>query len=85
MNTEAELPDDVIAEIQANRKVTAIKMLRVHKGIGLKEAKELVDAYADSNPPTAGHQMPRTDSGLGRIAILILGVAVIFVIYRYFT
>ena len=44
MNTDIELPADVIAEIGANRKVSAIKLLRAHQRIGLKEAKELVES-----------------------------------------
>ena len=84
MNTEMEFPPDVIAEIQANRKVTAIKLLRAHKGIGLKEAKELVDAYMEKHPSSpSGAQ--KSDGGIGSILLLILGVGVIYALYAYFT
>jgi hypothetical protein len=85
MNSEAELPDDVIAELEANRKITAIKLLRTHLGIDLKEAKELVDAYVEQNPSSSSPQMPTTDTGIGRIVLLIIGVSLIYGIYKFFT
>ena len=85
MNTEIELPVDVIAEIQANRKVTAIKLLRSHQGIGLKEAKEIVDAYMDSHPSNNSSSAQEPEGSFGRIVILALGVGVIYAIYSYFT
>ena len=50
MNTEAELPADVLEAIHAGRKIDAIKRLRAQNGLGLKEAKELVDAYVQQHP-----------------------------------
>jgi ribosomal protein L7/L12 len=85
MNTEKELPVDVIAEIQANRKVTAIKLLRSHQGIGLKEAKEIVDAYMDAHPSNIRSSAQKSEGSFGRILILALGVGVIYAIYSYFT
>lgn len=85
MNSEVELPDDVIAELEANRKITAIKLLRTHLGIDLKEARELVDAYVEQNPSGSSHHMPETDSGMGRIVILVIGVSVIYGIYKFFS
>jgi len=84
MNTEIELPADVIAELEANHKVTAIKLLRTHQGVDLKEAKDLVDAYMEQHPISSSHQVPESDSGIGRILILIIGVGVIYGIYKYF-
>ncbi len=84
-----ELPAEVVAEIEANRKVTAVKMLREQQGIGLKEAKQIVDAYsaqqAAGNPGGTSHKVPETDTGIGRIVILIIGVSIIYAIYRYFS
>ena len=84
MNSEIELPEDVIAEIKAQRKVSAIKLLREHMGVDLKEAKELVDAYMDNNPLTTTPGAPETDTGIGRIVILVIGVSVIYGIYKFF-
>ena len=85
MNTEIELPADVIAEIEANRKISAIKRLRAHQGIGLKDAKELVDGYIAAHPSSASHQLPGTESGIGRIVVMTIGVFVIYGVYKYFT
>ena len=85
MNTEIELPADVIAELEANRKVTAIKLLRAHQDIDLKEAKGLVDGYMEQHPSSPSHRVSETDRGIGRILILIIGVGVIYGIYKYFT
>lgn len=85
MNTEIELPADVIAEIDGNRKVNAIKLLRAHLGVGLKEAKELVDAYTDEHPASPASGAQESEGSFGRILLLIIGVGVIYALYRYFT
>jgi Ribosomal protein L7/L12 C-terminal domain len=87
MNRQIELPADVIAELRANRKVSAIRKLRGHRGIGLKEAKELVEAY-EALPPatataTATRRPPETDTGVGRVVLLIIGVTAIFALYKF--
>lgn len=85
MNIETELPDEVIAELEAGRKLSAIKLLRTRQGLDLKDAKEIVEAYLEDHPTVSAHQVPQTDSGIGRIIILIIGVGVIYAIYRYFS
>jgi len=40
------LPPEVLAAIQRRDPITAIKLLREARGIGLREAKDLVDAEA---------------------------------------
>ncbi|MFV8819540.1 ribosomal protein L7/L12 [Haliea sp. E17] len=78
-----DLPPEVIAEIEANRKVSAVKLLRKAHGIGLKEAKELVDGYCESETGDGGHQVPEADTGIGRIIILIIGVSAIYALYKF--
>ena len=85
MNAEIELPADVIAEIQAGRKITAIKLLRAHQGIDLKEAKGLVDAYIDKHRSSPRSGAQQAESSFGRIVLLILGVGLIYGLYRHFT
>ena len=36
--------DPIAARIRAGRKIEAIKLYRAHAGVGLKEAKEAIDA-----------------------------------------
>jgi len=39
-----KLPDDVLALAQAGKKIEAIKLLREQSGLGLKDAKDRIDA-----------------------------------------
>ena len=68
MNEASNLPADVINAINAGRKIEAIKLLREAQGLGLKEAKHAVDAYARENPSA---QQPRS-SGSGLVIIVVL-------------
>jgi len=85
MNSDNELPADVVADITANRKISAIKRLRAHQGIGLKEAKEIVDAYISAHPSDSHNPIQKGDGGIGRILVLIIGVCLIYGLYKYFT
>lgn len=84
MNTESELPPEVIAELEAGRKVAAIKKLRAIRGAELVEAKRLVDDYLQEHPDGSRLKPPRTETGIGRIILLVIGVGIIFAIYRHF-
>ena len=84
MNHETELPANVIEAINANRKVEAIKRLRAHHDIGLKEAKDLVDAYTQQNPRVAEPRQHQTESGIGRVLLVLVIMAVAFGAYLYF-
>ena len=44
-----ELENEVIEALGRGRKIEAIKKLRALRGIGLKEAKQLVELYAVQN------------------------------------
>jgi hypothetical protein len=84
MNSEIELPDDVVAELQANRKVSAIKLLRKHQNIGLKEAKGIVDAYTDKHPSNSPSRVPESVGGVGRLLFVAVVVGAVYGLYRYF-
>lgn len=83
MKTEIELPADVIAEIESNRKVNAIKLLRSQQGIGLKEAKQIVDSYMEKHPFGSRLGPSESEGGIGRIFVLVIGVFVIYGVYKY--
>ena len=85
MNEDTELPQDVLAAIRANRKIDAIKLLREQRNLGLKEAKDVVDAYIDSLPPGSGNRSQQTDHGTGRLVIAVLVVAAIYAAYKVFS
>lgn len=44
------IPPQAIAELQQGRKIEAIRIVRAAQGLGLKEAKEAVEAYVRSQP-----------------------------------
>jgi len=46
MTTRESLPQDVLEALSRGNKVEAIKCLRTRTGMGLKEAKELVDRHS---------------------------------------
>ncbi len=44
------MSNDVITAIESGRKIQAIKLLRADAGLGLKEAKEKIESYINSQP-----------------------------------
>ena len=82
---EPELPPDVTAAIRANRKIEAIKLLRQHRGLGLKEAKHAVEAYARANPQLVNAGAPKSESGIGRLILIVIVVVVVYAAYRNFS
>ena len=67
MRSRTQLPKDVIDAINAGNNIEAIKTLRESTGLGLREAKEMLDAYID------GHPIPeireRSEPVVGRIVL----------------
>lgn len=84
MREEVDLPEDVVAALHAGRKVEAIKLLREHQNIGLKEAKKRVEAHCEAHKPDSAHPVPPENTGIGRLVVVGLGAAVLFTIYKYF-
>ena len=82
MNTDSQLPKDVLEAIHANRKIDAIKLLREHEGFGLKEAKHAVDDYIRQNRQLI--RTPETNFDFRRLALIGVVVAVLFALYRQF-
>lgn len=51
MNPEQQgLPATAIAALEKGSKIEAIKIVRIDRGIGLKEAKDVVEQYLDARP-----------------------------------
>lgn len=56
MNITNQLPDDVLNALQHGQVIEAIKLLRAASGLGLKEAKDVIDSHqlgASFSLPTA--------------------------------
>ena len=81
--TDEELPSEVLAAIADGRKVVAIKLLREATGLGLANAKVLVDRAAarmDRAPHAAGFQ---SESNTPRLFGMLVLVAAAFILYRF--
>jgi ribosomal protein L7/L12 len=44
------LPSTVVSALSKGEKIEAIKLLREARGIGLKEAKDIVEEYVETHP-----------------------------------
>ncbi len=84
------LPADVLTALEQGQKIEAIKRLRNATGLGLKEAKEAVEACeasADASRVKAAGlapgEVPKT-SGAGRwlVALVLMGLAAYYFFRR---
>jgi hypothetical protein len=77
--TTSQLPDEVLDAIREGRKIEAIKMLREETGLGLANAKVLVDnAWRDHGPARPVKSFDDQAAGHGRLItsfVLFLAVA----------
>lgn len=83
--TESDLPQDVLRAIQDGRKIEAIKLLREATGLGLANAKVLVDRAARQHVPQPlrpGFGDP--ESALPRLLKSLFVTASLFALYHFF-
>ena len=74
-----EFEKDVQAAIDQGKKVTAIKLLREHRGLGLREAKELIDGCATTIASPAGSSNSNKTI-INSVILALIG----FAIYKIF-
>jgi len=79
-NKNTEVPFDVIRAIEQGRKIEAIKLLREHTGLELKESKEWIDTYERQYPGSIA-PMRKGDSNMGIPIIAFLIFA--WLLYRF--
>lgn len=74
----------VIEAIKSRRKLEAIKLLRNETGLGLKEAKEAIEAYIENNAELKEAMNANKTSGLSQETIVqfIIVLIVLFVVYK---
>jgi hypothetical protein len=83
--TESDLPQNVLRAIQDGRKIEAIKLLREATGLGLANAKVLVDRAARQHaPPPVYPSMGDPVSGLPRLVKSLIVTVLLFALYHYF-
>ncbi len=84
-DTESDLPPEVIRAIEQGRKIEAIKLLREATGIGLANAKVLVErAWREHRPGPAMPELVTEESNIGTVLKLLLIIAVVFFLYHQF-
>ena len=82
--TENEIPEDVIEAIRQGQKIEAIKLLREATGLGLANAKVLVDkASRTHGPKRVIKSFADEPSGFGRF-LKLLGLVAVFAAAWYF-
>lgn len=77
------LPDFVIHAIQHGRKIEAIKHVREHYKIGLKEAKQIVDGYIAENGGPESEEPETAGLTIERILFLLIVAAILYGVYDY--
>ncbi len=87
MSDEPYMPYEVVEAIRSNRKVEAIKLLRLSTGLDLKDAKEAVEAFMYANPDLQPKERrgAQEESALGRFILFAMFVALVMGAYQYFT
>jgi ribosomal protein L7/L12 len=77
--------DEVIQAVDSGNKVQAIKLLREQTGLGLRDAKQVIDELARERRGREPIDAPMTEiGGAGGMIKLIVAIVVIFLIYRMF-
>lgn len=79
------LPTEALTALQRGSKIEAIKHVREAHGIGLKEAKDVVEAYIDANPGVQQHMSAaNAESARGCLGwVALIGLAAIAAWYWY--
>lgn len=72
--TGTQLPEQAIAALNLGRKIEAIKIVRESTGLGLKEAKNLVDAYVTTQPRLQGKLAATTTVTIRGCVLFLLGL-----------
>ena len=84
-DTESDLPPEVIRAIEQGRKIEAIKLLRDATGIGLANAKVVVDrASREYRPKPAMPDLVTEESSIGKLLKMLLIIAVVYFLYHQF-
>lgn len=84
--SEPDLPAAAVAALRQGNKIEAIKIVRVEFGLGLKEAKDAVEAHERAHPAAPDRSaMTRGDPNASRAWWLTaIAVMVLVACYVYF-
>lgn len=80
-NPDSALSAQAIAALNRGRKIEAIKIVRQQTGLGLKDSKELVEAYEQQHVPSATRasvgitaNKSRHSLAIGILVVLLVGL-----------
>ena len=83
--SQYDIPDAVFEAAVSGNKIKAIKILRLETGLGLKEAKDIVEALDLPATPTAAHGLAMTEEGgAGGFYQLIAAIIALLILYSVF-
>lgn len=82
MSADVEFEPEVLTALNAGRKIDAIKTLRSLRGIGLKEAKELIDSYSETHA-SEDKSIEPAESNFSVAKLLFVGL-IIYLAYKFF-
>ena len=83
--TDGQLPSEVIQLIEDGRKIEAIKMLRESTGLGLANAKVLVDRVSRTHGPKREVvSFQDESSGAGKILVSLVAVMALATAYFFY-
>lgn len=79
------LPASAVTALQQGNKIDAIKAIRAEQRLGLKEAKDLVDAYLSDHPAldaVVAETRATTSAALGRwlVVVALLAAALYYLL-----
>ena len=77
------LPDFIIHAIQQGHKIEAIKHVRQHYNVGLKEAKHIVEEYISENGGADNEEPETAGITIERILFLLIVAAILYGLYDY--
>lgn len=84
-NIETQFSEAVLGALNEGRKITAIKLLREERGLGLKEAKQAIDRLERARRGDAVDYPEMVEHGGGKVVVgLVIAFILVVVIYRFF-
>lgn len=85
MDTQRSYSDEVLTAVDSGRKIEAIKRLREEAGLGLREAKQEIEALARERRGDAAVSANMSEEGgAGGVIKLVLLIVAILGVYFYF-
>jgi len=83
-DTNHDLPAEAIAALERGSKIDAIKCVRMSSGVGLKEAKEMVEEFIERSPDVKMRMdAVNAESAAGVLRWLIPIAAMAVAVYFY--